>query len=111
MHELGITRNIVAIACENAAGRRIRRVVLKLGVHAGVAAEAITFCFGVVARGTLCEGASLDIQRIDGRARCRGCSSDFALPERASRCACGHAGHDLLAGNELSVHQIEMEIA
>jgi len=61
MHELGITRNIVAIVGEAAAGRRVVRITLEIGTQAGIAADAIAFCFDVVARGTAVEGAVLDI--------------------------------------------------
>jgi hydrogenase nickel incorporation protein HypA/HybF len=61
MHELGITRDIVAIAGDAARGRRVIRVTLHVGKLAGVEPRAIAFCFDVVARGTPVEGAVLDI--------------------------------------------------
>jgi hydrogenase nickel incorporation protein HypA/HybF len=61
MHELGITRNVVAIVCEAAAQRRVTRVTLEVGAQAGVIPEAIAFCFDVVARDTPLAGAVLDI--------------------------------------------------
>lgn len=66
MHELGITRNIVAIAHEAARGRRIVRITLEVGALAGVEPRAIAFCFDVVAQGTTAEGAVLDIVPLAG---------------------------------------------
>lgn len=66
MHELGITRNIVAIVGEAARGRRVVRVTLEVGALAGVEPRAIAFCFDVVARGTPVEGAVLDIIPLPG---------------------------------------------
>jgi hydrogenase nickel incorporation protein HypA/HybF len=66
MHELGITRNIVAIVGEAARGRRVVRITLEIGAKAGVEARAIAFCFDVVARGTPADGAVLDIVRLAG---------------------------------------------
>ena len=66
MHELGITRNIVAIVAEAARGRRIVRITLEVGALAGVETRAIEFCFDVVARGTAAEGAVLDIVPLAG---------------------------------------------
>jgi len=40
MHELGITRNIVAIVGDAANGRRVRRVMLDIGKLSGVMSEA-----------------------------------------------------------------------
>lgn len=66
MHELGITRNIVAIVGEAARGRRVVRITLEVGALAGVEARAIAFCFDVVARGTAAEGAVLEIVSLEG---------------------------------------------
>jgi hydrogenase nickel incorporation protein HypA/HybF len=66
MHELGITRNIVAIVGEAARGRRVTRITLEVGARAGVTADAIAFCFDVVAKGTAVEGAVLDIVPLAG---------------------------------------------
>ena len=66
MHEFGITRNIVAIVGEAAAGRKVVRITLEIGALAGVQAEAIAFCFGALAQGTTVEGAALDIVTSPG---------------------------------------------
>jgi hydrogenase nickel incorporation protein HypA/HybF len=66
MHELGITRNIVAIVGEAARGRRVLRITLEVGARAGVEVDAIAFCWDVVAQGTPVEGAVLDIVPLAG---------------------------------------------
>jgi hydrogenase nickel incorporation protein HypA/HybF len=66
MHELGISRNIVAIVGEAAAGRRVRRVTVEIGQRSGVMAHAVRFCFDVAASGTALEGAELDIRETAG---------------------------------------------
>ena len=68
MHELSLTHDIVAIACDAAAGRRVHRVTLEIGRHACVMPDAIRFCFDVVAKGTLADGAQLCIHVTDGDA-------------------------------------------
>jgi hydrogenase nickel incorporation protein HypA/HybF len=50
MHELGITRNIVSIVCDAANGRRVTRVTVDVGKLSGVIADALAFCFDVVAK-------------------------------------------------------------
>ena len=61
MHELGITRNVVAICAERANGAQVLRVRLEIGKRAGVMAESVRFCFDICAKGTLVEGAALEI--------------------------------------------------
>lgn len=111
MHEIGITRNIVTIVSERALGRRVRRVTLEVGELSGVASGAIAFCFAVAARGTVAEGAALDIAEIEGRGRCRECGAEFHMATLFAACICGSRWHDPLQGVELKVRTIELEEA
>jgi len=111
MHELSITRNIVAIVSEAAEGRRVRAVTLEVGTLSGVMADAIAFCFGVVSAETPVEGARLDIRKIDGRGRCRSCGSEFVAPALYAPCPCGSREVDLIGGEELNIKSMELEEA
>ncbi|AEH89928.1 hydrogenase maturation nickel metallochaperone HypA [Mesorhizobium opportunistum] len=111
MHELGITRNIVSIVEEAAKGRRVRRVTLDVGQFSGVIPDAILFCFDIVAKGTLLDGARLDIRKIAGRASCRTCSATFETATLYQACACGSLAIDRLAGEELKIREMEIEEA
>jgi hydrogenase nickel incorporation protein HypA/HybF len=111
MHELAITRNIVAIVGEAAKGRRVTRVILEIGKLSGVLADAVAFCFDIVAAETTVAGAALDIHEIDGRARCRDCGEEFAAATLFARCPCGSRRCERLAGEELNVKAIELEEA
>lgn len=66
MHELGISRNIVAIVAEAARGRRVRRVTLEIGKLSGVMPHAVEFCFDLAAEGTAASRAVLDIRETAG---------------------------------------------
>jgi hydrogenase nickel incorporation protein HypA/HybF len=109
MHELAITRSILAIVGEAAKGRHVTRVTLEIGKLSGVMADAVAFCFDIVAAGTPASGAKLDIHEIDGRARCRDCDSDFAANTLFAPCPCGSRRCERLAGEELNVKAIEVE--
>jgi hydrogenase nickel incorporation protein HypA/HybF len=111
MHELGITRNIVAIVAEAANGRRVARVTLEVGKLSGVMAGAIAFCFEVVAEGTALAGATLDIREVDGHARCLACGAEFAAATLYAPCACGSRRISLLRGEELKIKTMELEEA
>lgn len=111
MHELGITRNIIAIVSEAAAGRPVRRVTLEVGKLSGVMAGAIAFCFDVAAKDTPLEGATLDIREIEGYGRCLACGAEFAMPAICTPCPCGSRSSVRLRGEELKVKTMELEIA
>ena len=111
MHELGITRNIVSIVEEAAKGRRVKRVTLDVGQLAGVMPDAIAFCFDIVAKGTLLDGARLDISRIAGRGRCRACGEAFDTATLFQACVCGSRAIERLHGEELKIREMELEEA
>ena len=111
MHELSITRNIVALCAEAAKGRRVRRITVQIGDLSGVMGDAVAFCFDVVARQTPVEGAALDIVRVAGRARCLACSTVFDTPTLYQPCPCGAREFTRIAGEELLVKSIEIDDA
>jgi len=109
MHELGITRNIVAIVGDAAGGRRVRRVHLDVGELSGVMPDAIAFCFEAVARGTMLEGAALEIRKIEGRARCDSCALELVTQTLFTACSCGSRCLTRLQGEELNIKSMELE--
>jgi hydrogenase nickel incorporation protein HypA/HybF len=66
MHELSLTQEIISIACNAASGQRVHVISVQVGELSCVSPDALAFCFDVVARGTLAEGARLDIRVTDG---------------------------------------------
>ena len=79
MHELGITRNVVAIVGERAQGQKVLRVTLEVGRLSGMFPDAIRFCFDVCSKGTALEGAELQIVDVEGRGHCSACGAEPAM--------------------------------
>ena len=108
MHELSVTRNIVAIVDEKAAGRKVKRVKLCIGRLSGVEVQAVRFCFDVVAKGMALEGAVLEIEEPAGRGACRDCGQEVALERLVAVCPCEkRARMDIVGGEELLVREME----
>ncbi len=110
MHELSIARSIVGIVGAEARGRRVLRVTLEIGRLSAVMPDAIRFCFDVVAKGSALEGAALDIVEIPGRARCLDCGAGVELPDLVARCGCGSRRLQRLAGEELNIKSMQLEM-
>lgn len=108
MHELAITQSVVDAACERAAGRPVRRILVRVGALTAVVPEAMLFCFDLVTEGTVAEGARLDIEQPPGGARCRTCGTDFALADAILLCPCGSADVAVTAGRELQILSMEV---
>ncbi|NEP83425.1 MAG: hydrogenase maturation nickel metallochaperone HypA [Okeania sp. SIO3B3] len=71
MHELGITQNIVGIVAENAHDKTVKRVTLEIGELSAIMSDALEFCFDICSKGTVLEGATLEIIKIPGLGKCR----------------------------------------
>ena len=110
MHELSITRNVVAIVSERAAGQRVTRVRLEIGCLAAIQPEAIRFCFDICTQGTPAEGATLEITEIPGRGRCGDCGAEMVLKALVGRCPdCLGGRLSLVAGEEMKIKEMEVE--
>ena len=108
MHELGITRIIVAIVTEHAHGARVKRVSIEVGRLSAILPDAIRFCFDVCSRDTLLEGAELTIHEIAGRRRCRVCEQEMAMEQIFGRYSCGSRQIQCIAGEELNIKEMEI---
>jgi len=108
VHELGLTRDIVAIVTERAGASRVKRVTLEIGALSAVMPDAIRFCFDVCAEGTPLAGAELCIREVPGAGRCRDCGAAFPMSQPFGRCGCGSRRIELTAGDELLVKEMEV---
>jgi len=113
MHELALSKNIVDLVVERARREGVRavsRVIIEVGMAAGVEPDALRFCFDVVTVETVAKGAELVIETIALQARCRTCSSCFEPVSLVSPCpSCGAYGPLLERGGELRVKSFEGE--
>jgi len=112
MHELGITRNLVAIVSDAAQGRRVRKVWLEIGTRSALLPDAVRFCFDVVRQGTALEAAELEIVAVEAGWQCSDCGG-FGGPgaaQPATACPhCGTARWRRRSGEELNVKAMEVE--
>jgi hydrogenase nickel incorporation protein HypA/HybF len=110
MHELGITRSVVAIVSEQAHGQKVLGVTLEVGRLSGMLPEAIRFCFDVCSLGTPLEGATLEIIEVEGRGRCSACGAELVMSIPLGRCpVCREPSLQMVAGTELKIKQMEVE--
>lgn len=108
MHELGITRSVVAICAENAGGLPVKRVTLEIGRLSAIMPDAVRFCFDICAKGTIVEGANLEIREIAGLGKCKACGGEIELIQPFGRCTCGSSDLQIIAGEELKVKELEV---
>ncbi|CAH2604211.1 hydrogenase maturation protein HybF [Rhodovastum atsumiense] len=112
MHEMALTQSLIAIVEETARrerATRVRVVVVEIGVLGHVEPEALRFCFDVVSRGTLAEGARLEIVTMPGQGWCLDCSRSVPITGRFGPCPdCGGQRVQMTSGGELRVREMEV---
>ena len=112
MHEMALAESMLEIVEQTARGngaRRVTMVRLEIGALSHVEPEALRFCFDVVTRESLAEGARLDIQSTPGEAWCLPCG--MAVPLSGLGEACPHCGSYQLSiskGDAMRVREIEV---
>ena len=94
MHELALSQAILGTVERHAAGRRVSAVQMRVGDLRQVVGETLVFYFGIVAEGTVCEGARLELERVPARLGCP---------------ACGSGSVEVTTGDEFMVESIEVQ--
>jgi hydrogenase nickel incorporation protein HypA/HybF len=79
MHELSLAGAVIDTAERHAEGRRVLLIQLRLGELRQVVPDSLAFYFEHVARGTLCEGATLEYETVAATLGCRECGANWDL--------------------------------
>lgn len=113
MHEMSIAQSLLDIILEESSRHaitQVKTVNLQIGAMAAIVPESLTFCFGLLSRETLADGASLAIETIPVVARCSDCGINYEVENQVFLCPqCGMPSLELISGRELSVVSIEGE--
>lgn len=112
MHELALAQSVVT-AIEAEAKRqsfaRVTRVILEIGALSHVDPHALRFGFDAATRGTLSEGAFLDILSPPGSARCFACEQSVTIQRRGDPCpSCGSYQLVVTAGETMKIKSLEV---
>lgn len=110
MHEMSIAESVLGIV-EDTARRegfaRVQEVRLEIGRLAAVEVEALRFCFDAVVRGSVADGARLEIDETPGTAWCFDCSKPVEVASRADDCpSCGGAKLQVSGGTDMRVKDL-----
>ncbi len=113
MHEVSLCEGILRVIEEEAdrqSFQRVRQVTLDIGEMAGVELDAMRFSFEVVMRGSIADGAQLNISTVPGVAKCEQCLQTVTIKQRFETCPlCDSYPLTLLSGDELRIRDLEVE--
>ena len=89
---------------------RVKLVVLEIGRMSSVQPEALSFCFDVVTRNSVLEGAALEIVDVPGAGWCMQCAATVPMTELYGSCpTCGSYQVQPTGGTEMRVREIGIE--
>lgn len=116
MHELPITESILKVVLKHAEGQNVRRVVtirLQIGRLSDLEDEWVQRYFDYLSKGTIAEGARLEIERTPVVMQCTVCGVSYEAD--AARIgdlvcpACGEGGGTLISGREYHIKEMEVQ--
>lgn len=112
MHEYPITKRIIEIADEFARKNNVpevKQINLVVGDYSGYVADSIELYFDIIAEGSLCEKARLNIQRIKPMLKCNVCGEMFIREPYSFKCpVCKEEGSPTEEGKEFYIKSIEV---
>lgn len=113
MHEMSIAEGIVQVL-EEEAGRQnyqqVKKVWLEIGPLSAIEPESLRFCFDVVTRDTLADGAELIIINTEGEAFCLQCLETVPVQQKYDACKkCGSYQLQITQGDEMRIKELEVD--
>ena len=113
MHELAVCQALIEqverVARQNDA-QRVVSIVITIGPLSGVEPQLLEHAYPLAAAGTLAEHASLVIETVPIRVRCRTCGAE--TDAAANRLVCGTCSDwqvDVIGGEEMILKRVEVE--
>jgi len=113
MHEMSLCEGIIEIAEEQASIQsynKVKSIRLEIGWLSCAEPEAMRFAFDAVARGTIADGARLDIDQIPGKGWCTACENEVEIGQRYDACPlCEHYPLQIREGDAMRIKDMEVE--
>ncbi len=113
MHEMSLAENVREIiekAADAQGFRQVRTVWMEVGQLSCVEQEAMRFCFDAVMKGSIADGARLEIVEVPGQGRCVECGCTSPISARYDACPrCGSYAMQVTGGDAMRVKELEVD--
>jgi hydrogenase nickel incorporation protein HypA/HybF len=110
---MSLAEGILQIVEDTAAKQGFKRVTevrLEIGALSGVEVEALSFCMDVVLKGSVAEGARVELERLPGQGWCLGCGETVEIATLYDACPkCGGYQVQATGGTEMRVKDMLVE--
>jgi len=113
MHELSYAQSMIdqiETCLQKETFHRVKCVNLKIGKISGIEPTALDFCFESCSKGTLLEGAKLNIEVIPYKIHCNTCKHEEILDDYSHVCPnCLKTNIQVLGGQEIELTNLEVD--
>jgi hydrogenase nickel incorporation protein HypA/HybF len=113
MHELPVTESLLRIAlqhAEKADAKRITDLHIVIGELASMVDDSIQFYWGIIAKDTIAEQATLHFNRIPAELQCITCFEKYQPTDKELICPkCSGVGAKIIKGEEFALESIDVE--
>ncbi len=107
MHELSLVHSIIKLASQHTKANnatKVDQIELEIGTLAGVEMDAFLFAWNASIPGTILENAKRIIHKVQAKARCKSCGTEFDIQELYDVCPqCANYVHHIFRGKELKL--------
>lgn len=111
MHEMSLCEGIREVIEDQARVHdftKVTRVRVEIGQFSCVEKTALAFAFDVVMRGSVAEGAALEMLDVPGKAMCLDCVEEVEIADRLAPCPrCGGGKLMPTGGDEMRLKDLE----
>jgi hydrogenase nickel incorporation protein HypA/HybF len=113
MHELAVTESLLKLSlqhAEKANATRITDLHIVMGELSSMVDDSIQFYWGIIAKDTIAEHATLHFRRVPAELQCMTCFEKYHPTDRELVCPkCGGVGAKVIAGEEFRLESIDVE--
>jgi hydrogenase nickel incorporation protein HypA/HybF len=113
MHEMSLAEGVLQIIEDAARAQgfeKVKTVFLEIGWLSSVEPDAMAFCFDAVSRGTIADGAKLEVIDVPGAGQCLSCGKTVEISAVFDPCPeCGGYPVHPTAGTEMRVRELEVD--
>lgn len=113
MHELAYAQDIITIIEEKREQEKfvhVKNIKVKVGKFCGIEPDSLEFCFELCSKGTVADGAKLEIDVTPFRIFCRVCKEEYEMDKYIYSCpVCSGSDVVDVSGREIKLSELEVE--
>lgn len=112
MHEMAVIEGVLKLvveAGEASGAEKVLKIRARMGEYSDIVPVILREYLEIAARGTIAEGAALELTRVPATVRCRECGRTGGTDKRLACTFCGSRNIALVTGREFYVEDIEVQ--